>query len=754
MSLIHWWPLTANLSDKAINYTVGGTYQQKAPSPIGGCLHSTAGYQTNIKLVDEWSHWQHNVSMSCWVKVNFNECNTYFKSLAYTSSATNPTGCLIGQTSYGGLGIYWRSGNNIYNGGTTADLTTINFRGYTRGSSSTASTSAYTVEYDKWYHMTLVADYNAKVLRFYVNGTQIGNDTSYASIPEMTDNRYFGWGRAEVYGGNGPGARLPMDICDVRIYDHVLSKQEVKELSQGLMFHYSFNDIYAEEITNLVTPGVNTWGKLTINVTGKHTGDGHYTVTTTTANSGTRGQIRLYFPLSILTIGTSYYFSCKYKVVSGTGNLALVDWCDSSLTQKTSTNCGSYMILTAYCSTTRDYNSTYRFLDMNIDANSVVEIWDIQLQTNKVTPYTIGTRPGMLANEAGYEEPMSVQNLILSSDTNCGTYCGIFDSTKPTQIRMNPKLEGATDVTVACWLYPQSGSTAFTDNALYSVIAGTGINLYAYGRSNAWLSCANCLTLNTWNHVVTTYSATERILYVNGKKVGSDTVSGVFDARASLDVGYGSTTTRALNGRISDFRVYGTTLTEDDVKILYESRASVDKEQDIFSNEFIENFNENMVTTDSWEQGGIQDADGKDANNMATRLRTKYLPVLSGLSYTYKAATGINIRYIHYYDADNKWISAHGIMANSTTQTTPDNAAYVRWVLQYTSASLEIPVANIADYGAVMMPSLIYEVADIVDSSETVVNKTYNINTNDICENHKAGIYKKGTMTGRNFNEI
>jgi hypothetical protein len=40
--------------------------------------------------------------------------------------------------------------------------------------------------------MTLVADYDKKVLRFYVNGIQVGNDTSYAAIPEMTDDRYFG----------------------------------------------------------------------------------------------------------------------------------------------------------------------------------------------------------------------------------------------------------------------------------------------------------------------------------------------------------------------------------------------------------------------------------------------------------------------------------------------------------------------------------------------------------------------------------
>jgi hypothetical protein len=51
-----------------------------------------------------------------------------------------------------------------------SNLTSIRVRGYTRGNSSTASTSPYTLEYDTWHHLTLVADYNKKVLRFYVNG--------------------------------------------------------------------------------------------------------------------------------------------------------------------------------------------------------------------------------------------------------------------------------------------------------------------------------------------------------------------------------------------------------------------------------------------------------------------------------------------------------------------------------------------------------------------------------------------------------
>lgn len=378
------------------------------------------------------------------------------------------------------------------------------------------------------------------------------------------------------------------DICDVRIYDHALSKLEVRELSKALVIHYKFDDILAEETTNLLKPGDNSWSKLTVNVTSQHQGNGHYILTTTTVNSNAASsQIRCNFPLDVLTVGMAYYFSCKYKVLSGTGNLILTDWCDTSIKIKQTTDYGDFILLSGYCSTTKTYNETYHFLDMNMDANSQIEVWDLQLQTNKhSTPYTLGTRESMLRNETGCMQPVTVQNLELTTDTNCGEYAGVFDMSKPTQISTAINLGGSTDVSVVCWLYPQSGSTAFTDNALYCVLSGTTISLYAYGRSNAWLHAQSCLVENTWNHVAVVYSATERVVYVNGAEINKDTISGTFDARSSLDIGFGTSTTRGFNGKISDFRVYRTALSAEDVLDIYQSRTAISKMGDMITQQF------------------------------------------------------------------------------------------------------------------------------------------------------------------------
>lgn len=107
------------------------------------------------------------------------------------------------------------------------------------------------------------------------------------------------------------------------------------------------------------------------------------------------------------------------------------------------------------------------------------------------------------------------------------------------------------------------------------------------------------MTLNAWNHVVVVYSAAERIVYINGKEIKRGAVSGTFDQRSSLDIGYGSTTTRTFNGKIADFRVYRTPLDAEDVLELYESKAGIDKNQDVFTDEIIEQNNSNMTNANS-----------------------------------------------------------------------------------------------------------------------------------------------------------
>ena len=78
----------------------------------------------------------------------------------------------------------------------------------------------------------------------------------------------------------------------------------------------------------------------------------------------------------------------------------------------------------------------------------------------------------------------------------------------------------------------------------------------------------------------------------------------------------------------------------------------------------------------------------------------------------------------------------------------------MRWVIQSTNASSEVPVANIATYQPVMVIRDFANNYGFDTDTDVQVTKIYQIKTKDICENHDVGFFKDGTASGNNFYEI
>ena len=100
--------------------------------------------------------------------------------------------------------------------------------------------------FNAWNHLVVTTHYNTKSDRpeldtyLYINGL-LDKSASTSNFDKEDD-----WGNVfsiGAYQANGTDYRNYFDgkICDVRYYDHCLSKKEVKELSQGLMVHYLLN---------------------------------------------------------------------------------------------------------------------------------------------------------------------------------------------------------------------------------------------------------------------------------------------------------------------------------------------------------------------------------------------------------------------------------------------------------------------------------------------------------------------------------
>ena len=108
-------------------------------------------------------------------------------------------------------------------------------------------------------------------------------------------------------------------------------------------------------------------------------------------------------------------------------------------------------------------------------------------------------------------------------------------------------------------------------------------------------TASSVLTANKWIHIAGTWKlGGNKILYVNGVSKSSVSAGTLSKSNNYATIGLSSAAdatpaSNPLNGRISDFRIYATALSATDVKELYESAASIDKNGNMHCYELIEN---------------------------------------------------------------------------------------------------------------------------------------------------------------------
>jgi hypothetical protein len=104
-------------------------------------------------------------------------------------------------------------------------------------------TGSTTVALNTWYHVALTCD-GSKV-HLYLDGKEIGTGTAYSEDSDYAQsNDSFVIGKM-AYSYTAGGNYFPFcgQMNDVRIYDHCLSAAEVKEIAQGLVLHYKLDKI-------------------------------------------------------------------------------------------------------------------------------------------------------------------------------------------------------------------------------------------------------------------------------------------------------------------------------------------------------------------------------------------------------------------------------------------------------------------------------------------------------------------------------
>lgn len=560
MALQVWLPLNKSGADKnqgLANINIVNNARYEASGKLGGCykngtINSGWGKDYNACL---------GLSASCWINIPTVEGNAIILGSVHNYPANTRfyVGCYNGYFSGGFGNTSWGD-----------------------------AASNRKIESGTWYHLCMTTF--GTNWKLYINGQCVQEKTSSANPVILYGNIYIGEKQA-LYN-------------DFRIYDHCLSSKEVKEISKGLVLHYPLNDAYVQSTTNLNKSIGTSWG--------------HWGTNTITSNSfiSPEGTLGSHVNCSSFTNGgvsvthssfsvkpnTTYVISAKMKL-TGYTNKNLFYWREynSSNTQLSENGKWSTTNVIEYGN---GYKLYYGIITTASTASSVILqsyfygtgehwIYDIQVEEGSYpTPfagYNISRIATTVYDCSGYQNNGTIVG-SLSCSTNSSRYkiSTVFDgiSSKiindsfPTSI-----VSGTNPFTICGWAYCIKGNSY---NPLFHIGSAyrtaTGICLHGNGDRIEGLDINGTKIDNTygsgysnekWVYQCIVYDGTTIKRYLNGNSTPVQSIAcpGFKSDNNKLSIGgfWGV----PFKGYLSDFRVYATALSEEDIKELYNTSCII-----------------------------------------------------------------------------------------------------------------------------------------------------------------------------------
>ena len=170
-----------------------------------------------------------------------------------------------------------------------------------------------------------------------------------------------------------------------------------------------------------------------------------------------------------------------------------------------------------------------------------------------------------------------------------------------TPFIIGQNLDGAKSadaLSLCAWINPSqlSGSIVTSYEGGGAGLHISSGNIYFQIYSSGYIEASGGgISANTWYHVVGTYDNSKLRIYVNGElrgevaKTGNITYSSVTPwAIATNPSGVNGDDGDHYYGKLSDVRIYSTALSASDIKELYNTSASIDKNGNMYAYEFKE----------------------------------------------------------------------------------------------------------------------------------------------------------------------
>ena len=596
MGLVAHYKLDGNANDAFGKYNGTASNVTWVDGKLGQCGSFTGG--NNRYIVSPTLDLRGNISFSCWC-------------YPFANPPDNNIGGLVSNHNHlstANFAMYHTSSGIIVHAG------------YTDNTRATGIAVTEAIPLNQWTHIAFSYDNTTNRGKIFYNGilkvdSSFPKEVKFLPYPVVIGN----WAASYLnnYGFDGL-------IDDVRIYDHALSEREVRDLALGKLLHYSFDQF--QEPTENIFQGDGGFDSCS----GTHTGDvsNSNNISTPLGGGWTSSTHYNDVVISVVDIGNKKVVRHTTGTTSGWNGTVSGSNCfmqagkayTASVWIRTSganpPNPYGFYGPTGYrysmlrgsevhtpgkwirysCTMTPDIDVTGSVYLYGIESSTpgqYTEFWGYQLeQKSYATPFVNGTRTGTVKDQStqGNDAPLTLANTPKWVEggvvgNGCYEFDGVNDEVSAASSCGNVSGDKAS---FCAWVYHRQRaptySTIIHKSMQYTISVCSSTGGLTYSDSTAWsyasFGCHGLVPLNEWTHIVAVRNGSFVTLYINGTAVVTKTAGRVINTTSNpLFIGAYKDTAYAnqfWNGQIDDVRIYATALTADQVKEIYQQRASLD----------------------------------------------------------------------------------------------------------------------------------------------------------------------------------
>ena len=552
MSLRVWLPLNGNTTNQGVD---GITLSGSPASYSAGKIGTAATWNGSVGNV------VYNNTTAYNYTDNFSFCIWVYP--IYTGS-TAQYAFTVGRADAGGYGYGLQVGSS--------SEVTVRFGNKGINVSCASNT---------WSHIAMVV--KGSSIYIYKNGI-LYTTTAVGSLPTYSDGNGLGLGCFHYSGNIYPYYGR---INDFRIYDHALSDKEVKEISKGLVVHYPMTGGgRGQDNLGDFQSVANKWTNDGMSSLANYADSEHGNVLKMTNSSA---NVRIYRGVSnVWKSGQSYTVSFLAKsATAGTVVNMSRSLGDFSSNFTLTTSWKKYVGIINSTVTADGGTLSFRI----VSANAEVYLTNIKLENGTIcTSYipgssdpnysTMGYGDNKEYDISGYKYHGTKSGVTYKNDSPRYDICTLYSNN--THITSTIDASGfANSYTFSWW----GKYTNYSSHMMWGYSNGNRLNLYMSsgnfywntgdGNNNPFSVSAATYGDGNWHHFAITGDGTTAKLYIDGIfKANASTYKGITGTSLVFN-GWATSADYNFNGSLSDFRLYSTPLSADDIKELYQTSASI-----------------------------------------------------------------------------------------------------------------------------------------------------------------------------------